>query len=112
VKLPVLATLISIFAFQICSPAAFAQGRPFPPSIVQGERAEEQGEKDIPPPMTQRRTPDLAKLKQNADELAALAQSVPHEFEQTTKGVLPKDLSDKLKRIEKLAKQLRSQISQ
>ena len=33
-------------------------------------------------------------------------------IDQTTKGTLPKDLSEKLKRIEKLAKQLRSQVTQ
>lgn len=55
---------------------------------------------------------DQAKLRHDADELAALAQSVPPEVDQTAKGVLPKDLAEKLKRIEKLAKQLRSQISQ
>ena len=34
----------------------------------------------------------------------------PRQIDQVTKGQLPKDLSDNLKRIEKLAKQLRSQI--
>ena len=50
--------------------------------------------------------------RRDADELATLAQAVPTEVDQTTKGVLPKDLNDKLKRIEKSAKQLRSRISQ
>jgi len=54
---------------------------------------------------------DAAKLKQNASELAALAQSIPPDVDQTAKGILPKELDQKLKRIEKLAKQLRSQIS-
>jgi hypothetical protein len=43
--------------------------------------------------------------------LAALAQSVPPDIDQTAKGILPKDLGQKLKRIEKLAKQLRGQLS-
>ena len=34
----------------------------------------------------------------------------PRQIDQVTKGQLPKDLSENLKRIEKLAKQLRSQI--
>ncbi len=54
---------------------------------------------------------DSVKLRHEANELAALAQSVPSEVDQTTKGVLPKDLGDKLKRIEKLAKQLRDQLN-
>jgi len=51
------------------------------------------------------------KLKQDADQLATLAQLIPSDVDQTTKGILPKDLDQRLKRIEKLAKQLRSQIS-
>ncbi|HEX8816530.1 MAG TPA: hypothetical protein VF753_13620 [Terriglobales bacterium] len=53
-----------------------------------------------------------AKLKHDADELAYLAQSVPADVDQTTKGLLPQDLAKKLKRIQELSKQLRSQISQ
>lgn len=87
------------------------QGRPTP-SLQQANQAETQSQKDIPPPANRRVTVDPAKLKHDADELASLAESVPPEVDQTTKGVLPKDLSEKLKRIEKLAKQLRSQISQ
>ncbi len=89
----------------------FAQ-RPGVPSLDQGAQAEAKSQRDMPPPLNQRPTVDVTKLKRDADELAALAQSVPPEVDQTTKGVLPKDLSEKLKRIEKLAKQLRSQISQ
>ena len=94
-----------------CASALFAQ-RPIPPGVRQADQAETQSQKNIPPPLNQRPAADLAKIKQNADELAALAQSVPPDVEQTMKGILPKDLSEKLKRIEKLAKQLRSQISQ
>ena len=54
----------------------------------------------------------LQKLRQDAAELAGLAQSIPPEVDQTTKGMLPKELSAKLRRIEKLAKHLRSTISQ
>jgi hypothetical protein len=89
----------------------FAQ-RPGSPSLRQADQAEAQSQKDMPPPLYQRATVDPAKLRRDADELASLAQSVPPEVDQTNKGVLPKDLSEKLKRIEKLAKQLRSQISQ
>jgi hypothetical protein len=94
-----------------CATALFAQ-RPGSPSLRQADQAEAQSQRDLPPPTNQRATVDPAKLKHDADELAALAQSVPPEVDQTTKGVLPKDLGEKLKRIEKLAKQLRSQISQ
>ncbi len=53
---------------------------------------------------------DLEKLRRDADELAFLARSIPPDVKNTTKGILPKDLSPKLKKIEKLAKELRAQI--
>ncbi len=42
--------------------------------------------------------------------MAALAASIPGDIEQLKKGLLPSDAIDKLKRIEKLSKQLRGQI--
>lgn len=93
--------------------ASYAQAQhPIPPGIRQADQTEAQTQNNIPPPAAPRVTVDYAKLKHDADELAALAQSVPPAVDQTTKGILPKDLTEKLKRIEKLAKQLRSQISQ
>jgi hypothetical protein len=75
-------------------------------------QAKAQAEISGPPPVRQWPSADAARLKQVAEELANLAQSVPPDVDQTTKGILPKDLEQKLKRIEKLAKQLRSGISQ
>jgi hypothetical protein len=49
----------------------------------------------------------MAQVKRDADELAKLAGQIPSSVEQANKGVLSKDLSDRLKRIERLSKQLR-----
>ena len=57
-----------------------------------------------------KKAPDLAKAKLEANELASLAQKVPNQVDQLSKNALPKDLMDSLKRIEKLAKQLRRQV--
>jgi hypothetical protein len=102
---------VVLFVILLLSSAAMAQGRPIPPGIRQADQAVAQGEKDVPPPTNQRTSVDAAKLRRDADELATLAQSVPPAVDQTTKGMLPKDLAERLKKIEKLAKQLRSQIS-
>jgi|SRR5579862_2672713 len=85
--------------------------RPSPPGLSQANQAVVQGEKNVPPPIEQRPAQDIARLKHDADELATLAQSIPAGVDQATKGVLQKDLGDRLKRIEKLAKELRGQIS-
>ena len=54
--------------------------------------------------------PDPIQIKRDADELAQLAATIPTDVDQTNQGVLPKDLRDKLKRIEKLAKHLRGEL--
>jgi hypothetical protein len=100
---------ILLFALLFSASSAFAQ-RTGPIGQRQADRAENQFDKSVPPPAHQRQNIDVAKLRQDADELANLAQSIPPAVDQTTKGLLPKDLDQKLKRIEKLAKQLRSQI--
>lgn len=54
---------------------------------------------------------DAAKARRQAQELADLASKIPSEVDQLSKSVLPKDLNEQLKQIQKLAKQLRSEIS-
>jgi hypothetical protein len=55
---------------------------------------------------------DMVRVKRDADELAKLAGEIPASVEQANKGVVSKDLSDRLKRIEKLSKQLRRELYQ
>ncbi|MGD0900790.1 MAG: hypothetical protein ABR915_23400 [Thermoguttaceae bacterium] len=55
---------------------------------------------------------DAAQLKRDAEELSKLAQAIPPGVEQANKGVISKDLNDRLKRIEKLSKQLRRELFQ
>jgi flagellar motor component MotA len=54
---------------------------------------------------------DLAKLKSDADELVILSQSIHSGIGDVQKGMLPKDLMDKLKQIEKLSKRLRNELT-
>jgi len=57
------------------------------------------------------RSVDLSELKREAEELAKLSQSLPPDIDALSKGLLAKDLNDKLKRIEKLSKRLRGQLT-
>jgi hypothetical protein len=62
--------------------------------------------------VTAKRQPaDSAQLQRDAKELARLAQLIPSEVQQVENGRLPKDLDGQLKRIGKLSKQLRREIS-
>ena len=62
----------------------------------------------LPPP---KRTVDPVKLRAEASELADLAREVPSEVDQVAQGKLPKDFAEKLKRIEKLSKHLRGEVT-
>lgn len=50
-------------------------------------------------------------MRRDAQELATLAQQIPPGVEKLSKNILSKDLIEQLKRSEKLAKQLRKEIS-
>ena len=50
-------------------------------------------------------------LRQEAEELAKLSAALPSQMDQVSQGKIPKELGDELKRIEKLAKHLRAEIS-
>jgi hypothetical protein len=51
------------------------------------------------------------KLKEEADQLAKLAQSIPADVDKAAKGQVAQDLAARSKQIEKLSKQLRHDIS-
>ena len=97
----------------LLTPPGLPQGGriPIPPGVKDAERASAQTEQSVPPPIEHKRTIDSAKLQKDADELADLAASVPSAVNQTTHGVMPKGIVEKLKRIEKLAKHLRSELN-
>jgi hypothetical protein len=66
---------------------------------------------EVPPMGPQARKLDPVKIHAEADELAKLAATVPNDIDQVAQGKLPRDLGEKLKRIEKLSKNLRSDLS-
>jgi len=64
-----------------------------------------------PDRLTTSQQADPVRIRKDADELAQLTGTLPAEVAQAVNGVLHKDLKDKLKRIEKLSKQLRRELS-
>jgi hypothetical protein len=67
-----------------------------PPTVVHGDR---------------RAKINAAQVKQEADELSKLAQSIPLDVDKAANGQLPQDLAARLKQIEKLSKQLRREVA-
>lgn len=88
----------------------YAQGgRPIPPGV---READKQTNVPVEPPAKLKQTAaDPAKLQEEAQELAKLSAAIPALIDQVNRAQIPKDLPDQLKRIEKLAKHLRSEIS-
>ena len=82
---------------------------PRPPGITEGQR---QIDKPIEPPMeAHSRKMNVDQVKKEAEELKKLAEGVPAQIELVAKNQYQKDLTDNLKRIERLAKHLRSEIT-
>jgi hypothetical protein len=95
-----------------CSPFLLSgQTHPRPPGQQQAAQAEAQTQKNVPPPTVYHLAADPAKLKQEADELSRLAQSIPPDVQSVGKGMFPKDLVQKLKQIERLSKHLRGELT-
>src|SRR5215469_1458117 len=54
---------------------------------------------------------DLVQVQRDADALARAAQTIPYDVANVRKGMLPKDVLEKLKQIEKLSKHLRAELN-
>jgi hypothetical protein len=54
---------------------------------------------------------DLVQLQREAEDLARTAQTIPTDVASVRKGMLPKDVIQKLKQIEKLSKRLRGELT-
>src|SRR5690242_10818946 len=63
------------------------------------------------PPKISTRRVDTAQIQKEADDLARMAQTIPADVASVRKGMLPKDVIEKLKQIEKLSKRLRTELN-
>jgi hypothetical protein len=79
--------------------------RVVPPQIRHAQELQAQNESVDSRPV------DTVALGREADELADLAVSVRPDVHNLSRGVLSKDLAQKLKQIEKLSKHLRSELA-
>jgi hypothetical protein len=84
-------------------------GRAKPPGIVTGDTMANQ---PLEAPLEARnRQINIDQVNAETQELRRLADALPPQIDQVSKGQMPKDLGENLKRIEKLAKHLRSEIT-
>ena len=105
--------MLLIAAVSLCTSPALAQtpsrGFPQPPPSMDPQKQPQPAAQD---PAMPARHPDLAQAQREADNLARVAQTIPADMAKIREGMLPKDVIDKLKQIEKLSKRLRSELTQ
>ena len=82
-----------------------ATGFPTPPSPSDHPSAEQSHTTRPRPQM------DFLAMERESKELSELAQSIPGDVDLIKKGLVPKDVIEKLKRIEKLSKHLRGEVA-
>lgn len=87
----------------------FEHQHPVPPGVREADK-QMNAPAETPAPV-KRKLVDAARLRVEAEELAKLSAAIPSQIEQLNHGQVSKDLGEQLKHIEKLAKQLRSEIT-
>ena len=75
----------------------------WPRNQLPEEQASAQGQR--------KHTADPVRLQHDAQELAELSASISTDVNLVSRGLLSKDLLDKLRRVEKLSKQLRGELT-
>ncbi|HEX4424287.1 MAG TPA: hypothetical protein VH079_02735 [Terriglobales bacterium] len=99
--------VLSVVVFH---PSGFPQlrkgGFPTPP-----EAADKSSSTTDTPHPPQRVHTEAIQLERDARELSELSGSIPSDINQVNHGLLPKDTIQKLKRIEKLSKHLRTALA-
>jgi hypothetical protein len=102
-----LCTCVLLTTLALASPQHHDSGYPQPPAPADaGNTIETHATSPSAFPRT-----EPIQLQREAKELLDLSQSVQPDIASVTRGVLPKDTLNKLKRIEKLSKRLRSELS-
>jgi hypothetical protein len=64
------------------------------------------------PPQLDTRAAAIQAIHRDAEELSALSSSLQSDLQQLQKGMLVGDLTQKLKKVEKLSKRLRLEVQQ
>jgi hypothetical protein len=104
-----LLTLFASTQLFTSAPEYIPNQHPVPPAVRDADRSTNNAPMEAPAPRTANKA-NPKQLQAEAAELAQLSAGIPKEIENVTKGQIPKDLNDQLKRIEKLAKHLRGEI--
>ena len=86
----------------LSAPSLGQRGHKNPPTVFTDENR-------LPPATYAKPDPEL--MLQQANDLKQLSEAIPADIENLSKGIISKDLGQRLKKIEKLAKKLREDVN-
>jgi hypothetical protein len=92
---------------QLGAPLGRCGPQPRDSELPQNQLPVEQGS----PEARKRPAVDMVSLQRDAQELAELSASIPADLQRVNHDLFPKDMLEKLKRVEKLSKHLRSELT-
>jgi hypothetical protein len=99
-------SLPAVLGFSLVMAAAqTSHHMPTPPEPMDPQSHKTEQQQTLP------RRIDSAQIQKEADDLARMAETIPADVASVRKGMLPKDVIDKLKQIEKLSKRLRAELN-
>ena len=102
------AFVIALASLIFCAIARAQIGHPPASPTMNGSHELRITDREMPMPVRQI---DPVRLQKDALALATAAGSIPADIESVRKGMLPKEIIQKLKQIEKLSKQLRNELN-
>ena len=107
---PILLSILAAVCLMISAGKDYGQGgHPIPPGVREADK-QTNAPLEAPTTPAKPKKADAAQLEREAKELQDLAARIPGQITAVNQGQIPKDLTDQLKQIEKLAKRLRSEI--
>ena len=106
-KIPPVSFLLPLFLTPPLMAQSLPPGAPLPPGSMNPPPSVYIPRQQVPPSSPRA---DPAALQRDADELLQLTQSVHSDIGLLRRGLLDKDLDNKLKQIEKLSKHLRNEV--
>ena len=101
--------VLSLLFLACLAPIPATPQKRVPPGIREAQDYE--AAHPLEPPTVRPPRIDPLELQRQADELSILAQTIPGDIDRAHRGLLPADLVEKLKKIEKLSKHLRNGLS-
>jgi predicted phage-related endonuclease len=105
-------TRLALTLFVLLSVPALAQQTSAMQRIDQRYALHDSHMRPDPPPQVDQRAVLQRAIHEDAEKLTALSNSLKTDLDQLQKGMMSKELSQKLKQLEKLSKRLRQEVTQ